>query len=180
MTNQLLDSRIAELSLFRKPEFTWSMKDVKFSDADKYPQIVEFLESAKKDATFKLDSIGSIQQAKDFNVCYFGVMEECVERGYSAMAEPLKKGKTISCVIVKTRHLHMALVQQFDAKMEELKRLKRLRAFYETSHPSYVGSELGGSTSQPSQPQSLGVSCGKTKAANPLRIKFKTPKKKKK
>jgi hypothetical protein len=177
MTNQLLDSRIAELSLLRKPEFTWSMKDVRFPDADKYPQIVEFLESARKDATIKLDSIGSIQQAKDFNVYYFGVMEECVERGYSAMAEPLKKGKTISCVIVKTRHLHMALVQQFEAKMEELKRLERLRAFYETSHPSYVESELGGSTSQP---QSLGASYGKTKAANPLRIKFKTPKKKKK
>ena len=176
MAIQLLDSRIAELSLLRKPEFSWSMKDAKFPDADKYPQIVEFLESLKKDATFKLDSVTNVQQAKDFSVHYFGVMEECVGRGYSAMAEPLKKGKNVSCVIVKTRHLHMALVEQFDAKMEEFKRLKRLRAFYENSHPSYVESELGGSTSQPS----LGASFGKTKATNPLRIKFKAPKKKKK
>lgn len=182
MVIQLLDSRITELSPLSEPEFTWSMKRAKFPDADKYPHIVEFLKSMKKDIVIKLDSFNNIQQAKDFIVFYFGVMEECVERGYSAMAEPKKKGKQISCTVVKTRHLHMALVKQFYAKMEELKRLKQLRAFYAISNPSYVESSFAGSTLQTSS----GTSSEKTKAdmtkksISPLRIESTAPKKKKK
>jgi hypothetical protein len=173
---KLLDSRITELSSIRIPKFTWSMKDAKFPAADKYPEIVQFLQSTEKDATFKLDAIKNVQQTKDFIVRHFGVMEECVGRGYSAMAEPLKKGRNISCIIVKTRHLHMALVQQFDDKMEELERLRRLRAFYENSNPSYVESALGGSTPQ----LSLGASREGMKITSPVRNKYQVSKKKKK
>jgi hypothetical protein len=98
------------------------------------------------------------------------------------MAEPKKKGKQISCTVVKTRHLHMALVKQFYAKMEELKRLKQLRAFYAISNPSYVESSFAESTLQTSS----GTSSEKTKAdmtkksISPLCIESTAPKKKKK
>ncbi|KAI9550847.1 hypothetical protein GHT06_004657 [Daphnia sinensis] len=136
MAMQLLDCRIAELSLLRKPKFSWSMKDAKFPDAVKYPNIVEFLQSSKKSVILKLDEISKIREAKDFIRVSFEAMDDCVRRGYSVVAVPAKSGRSIFCDFTKTRHLHTFLTEQFDAKMDELKRLEQLRPIISCSSPN--------------------------------------------
>lgn len=133
---QLLDCRISQLSSLRKPKFSWSMKEAKFPDAVKYPAIAEFLQSSGKSVILKLDQISKMREAKDFIRVSFEVMDDCVRRGYSAVAVATKSGRSIYCDIVKTRHLHTFLTEQFEAKMDELKRLKQLRPIVGCSNPN--------------------------------------------
>ncbi|XP_057365445.1 uncharacterized protein LOC130686170 [Daphnia carinata] len=136
MAMHLLDCRIVELSSLRKPKFSWSMEEAKFPDAVKYPTIVEFLQSSKKSLTLELDQLNKISEARDFIRVSFGVMDDCVRRGYSAVAVPTKNGRNIFCDIKKTRHLYTFLTVQFNAKMDELKRLKQLRPIVCCSSPN--------------------------------------------
>ena len=52
-------------------------------------------------------------------------MEDCVERGYSAVVQVSGKGKTSRCKITKTRDLHEVFVRQYSTTEEELNRLQQ-------------------------------------------------------
>ena len=120
---QILEARIAELNSIPQPKFTWQQKRVAFPEADKYPRVVAFLQSDESE--FVVSEFSGIKEARDFCTRNFSVMEDCVERGYSAVVQVSGKGKTSRCKITKTRDLHEVFVRQYSTTEEELNRLQQ-------------------------------------------------------
>lgn len=123
---QLLDARIQELNSFRPPEFTWEQKEARLPDADKYPEVLTFLQSSEEMKIVALD-FTKIKDARNFISKNFENMEECLKRGYSATAMASGKGKHARCLITKTRDLYMAVDKEFKIRTQELCRLCQLR-----------------------------------------------------
>jgi hypothetical protein len=68
-----------------------------------------------------------IQEARNFADTFFGVMDNCVKLGHSAIAKPLGSGKTTRCLIVKSRHLFLAQSAKFKEDCKELDYLLKQR-----------------------------------------------------
>lgn len=126
IAHQLVDARINELESLDRPKLTWEQRDAKFPDGHKYPSVVAFLNSADKCKSLELNFV-NLQDARNFVAKYFGVMDECVRRGYSAIAVPTGRGKYTRCLITKTTHLHESLLNDFKIKSEELDYLRQYR-----------------------------------------------------
>jgi hypothetical protein len=88
--------------------------------------VLTFLQSAEKEMIVK-SAFSQIQEARNFADKFFGVMDNCLELGYSAIAKPLGSGKTTRCLIVKSRHFFLAQCAKFRANCEELDYLLKQR-----------------------------------------------------
>lgn len=124
---QLIDARIAELTSLSRPEFSWEFKDANFLGKDDFPEVLEFLQSPER--LLVMRHFNCLQDARKFVNTYFGVMDTCVQSGYSAMARYTGTGKATRCRIVKSRNLFLAKTAKYEAQMVEFDRLLKLRNF---------------------------------------------------
>lgn len=123
---RLLNARIIELKSSEPPRKTWEFEKAEFQGADRHPDVVEFLKSPKP-KMFK-SGFRNIEEARKFESEYFGVMDTCVQLGYSAMVDIKGTGRSVRCQIIKTCHLYLARKAKFDACKGEMIRLIKLRA----------------------------------------------------
>ena len=115
---RILDARISDLQSIRPPVFTWEQKEAKFAGSIEYPFVLPFLHSSEP--TMTVSHFVHVQDARNFVKEHFGMMHICVQKGYSAMAETSGTGKATKCRIVKTHHLYLSQLKEFQANKEEL------------------------------------------------------------
>lgn len=126
LLQELVDARISELKSHQPPKFTWEQKEAQFLGAEEFPEVLAFLQSPEKEMVVK-SAFTQIQEARNFADTFFGVMDNCVKLGHSAIAKPLGSGKTTRCLIVKSRHLFLAQSAKFKEDCKELDYLLKQR-----------------------------------------------------